>query len=301
MIDHTSTNDRITALEQQAERLQRRVERERTARMEAERIAEDGMRALYLANSDLDARILERTQQLDEALATATVASRAKSAFLAHMSHHLMTPLNGVVGMLELLGDADFEDHQSTWHASAMRSANRLDRLVRQLLLFVEVDGADLRRSSPTHRLSDVLEAVEAQWHQPMLRSGQLPMFEVVEGRDLWIPAPPELSVLFSELFSNIVEHADPGPVLVCLRVLGHETVAIDVEDAGPGITPEMREMARSLGVRGDLERIADASTGLGLVLMKRIAEALGGQVHLGVMSPTTITVEIPLAIEEAV
>lgn len=295
MPDQTGASERITALEQNVERLERRVERERKARMEAERIAEDGMRSLYLANSDLDARILERTGQLNEALVAANTAVRAKSAFLAHMSHHLMTPLNGVVGMLELLGDTDFEAHQTEWHASAMRSANRLDRLVRQLLLFTEVDGADLGRAAPIRRLSDVLEAVEAQWHQPLLLAGQLPMFEVAEGRELWVPAPPQLSMLFSELFSNVVEHADPGPVLVSLRVLDNDAVAIDVEDAGPGITPEVREMARSLGVRARLETLADERSGLGLVLMKRIAEALGGQVQLGVRTPSTITVEIPV------
>lgn len=285
----------VAELLDQVARLERRVVRERSARLEAERIAEDGLRELYLANSELDARILERTVQLDNALDLANVANRGKTAFLAHMSHHLLTPLNGVVGMLELLGDADFEDHQTSWHASALRSAHRIDRLVRQLLIFAEVDGADLTQGAPVHRLSDVMEGLEIQWHRPLLLAGQLPMFEVAGSHDRWISAPAELSLLFTELFSNVVEHASPGPVNVRVRMVAEDTIAIDVEDAGPGVDAEMQRMADSLGVSDDLEQRADQSTGLGLALMKRIAESIGGCIQIAQQTPTTISVELPL------
>lgn len=285
----------VAELLEQIARLERRVVRERSARLEAERIAEDGLRELYLANNELDARILERTVQLDKALELANVANRGKTAFLAHMSHHLMTPLNGVVGMLELLGDADFEDHQASWHASALRSAHRIDRLVRQLLIFAEVDGADLAEGAPVHRLGDVLEGIETQWHRPLLLAGQLPMFEIAGSHDRWICAPAELSLLFAELFSNVVEHASPGPVNVRVRMVGADTVAIDVEDAGPGIDAETKRRADALGVSDDLERRADQSAGLGLVLMKRIAESIGGCIQIGEQTSTTISVELPL------
>jgi signal transduction histidine kinase len=282
------------ALRQQIARLEKRVQRERSARLEAERIAEDGMRSLYLANRDLDQRILERTRQLDEALEVAHTANRAKTAFLAHMSHHLMTPLNGVVGMLELLGDADYEDHQSAWHASALRSARRLDRLVRQLLSFVEVDGVDLRGSAPIRALNEELVAVEARWRQPMLRAGQLPMFDLTSVDDVWIAAPPQLAALFDEVFSNVVEHAGPGPVEVRVRLVDDSTIAVDVTDAGAGIDPATQAMASSLGIRADLEQQEDDSAPLGLVLMHRIAHGLGGRIIIGGSAKSTLTVELP-------
>lgn len=282
------------ALRQQITRLEKRVQRERNARLEAERIAEDGMRSLYLANRDLDERILERTRQLDEALEAAHTANRAKTAFLAHMSHHLRTPLNGVVGMLELLGDADYEDHQSAWHASALRSARRLDRLVRQLLSFVEVDGVDLRRTAPIRPLTEELVSIEARWRQPMLRAGQLPMFDLTSVDDLWIAAPPQLSTLFDEVFSNVVEHAGPGPVEVRVRAIADRTIAIDVTDAGPGIDPATQTMAASLGVRADLEQQGDGSAPLGLVLIHRIADGLDGRILIGGPGNSTLTVQLP-------
>jgi signal transduction histidine kinase len=299
MTDASEPSSEPDAFAEQVARLERRVQRERNARLEAERIAEDGMRSLYLANRDLDRRILERTAQLDEALDEAQVASRAKTAFLAHMSHHLMTPLNGVVGMLELLGNAEFEEHQEAWHASALRSAQRLDRLARQLLSFVEVDGVDLRHDAPIRALGEVLGAVETQWHQPMLRAGQLPLFELTGLDDLWVAAPPQLSDLFEELFSNVVEHAGPGPVQVRVRAVDDATIAVDVTDAGPGIDSATQETAASLGVRADLERQGDGSAALGLVLMRQIAEGLGGRILIGNVGPSTVTVELALERQE--
>ena len=67
-------------------RLERRLERERRARADAERIAEDGLRALYDANRSLDRRIAERTRELEDATRRAEAASNARGAFLAHIS-----------------------------------------------------------------------------------------------------------------------------------------------------------------------------------------------------------------------
>jgi len=295
MNDAVVPSGEAAALTERVASLERRVAREHNARIEAERIAEDGLRALYLSNRDLDQRILERTAQLNEALDEARAAGRAKTAFLVHMSHHLMTPLNGVVGMLELLGDADYEEHQEAWHASALRSARRLDRLARQLLSFVEVDGVDLRHDAPVRGLEEVLVAVEKRWHHAMLRAGQLPMFELTGLDGLWVVAPSQLTDVFDELFSNVVEHAGPGPVQVQVRPVDGATVAIDVTDAGSGIDAATKQTASSLGVRPDLERQGDGSAALGLVLMRQIADGLGGRVAIGEVGPSTVTVELAL------
>ena len=285
----------LAALTEHVALLERRVAREHTARLEAERIAEDGMRALYEANLDLDAKILERTEQLDAALTRAEAAVEAKGAFLAHMSHHLMTPLNGVVGMLELLSDSDFDEHHRSWHQSALRSAHRMDQLIRQILNFVEIDGVDLRREAPVRRLSDVLDAVEARWHTKLLKAGQLPIFEIAAGRSLWVAEPPALGLLFDELFANVVTHAHAGQVTVTIRHVEDNGVAVDVEDSGPGIPNDVREMAHALGVRADLEDTADGKASLGLALMTHIAVGLDGEVRFGERSPTTVSVVLPL------
>ena len=128
-----------------------------------------------------------------------------------------------------------------------------------------------------------------------MIRAGQLPIFELAAGRDLWVPDPPELSMLLSEIFSNVIDHADKGSVVVQLRRVDDTTAAIDVTDAGPGIPPGLIAIADSLGTRAAVEHPTDDTASLGLILMARIANGLGGRLILAQQSPTTVTVELPL------
>lgn len=289
-VSTTADADELAVLRARVERLEERAARERKARLEAEEIAENGMRELFRSNQDLDKRIMERTMQLDLALAEATAAGKARSQFLAHMSHHLLTPLNGVVGMLDLLGDAAFEPHQIEWHDSAQRSAHRLDRLIRQMTTYAAIGGVDLRQTAPREQLSDVLKTLAADWRQPMLLAGQLPIFETVGFGDETIAAPPELYMMFAELFDNVVKHAGPGAVTISVRTVDAATVAVDISDAGRG-AHQAQHAASPL----QIEEQGDGPAGFGLTLVRAIAEALGGRLVLAETGQSVSTVELPV------
>ncbi|MGL4928548.1 MAG: histidine kinase dimerization/phospho-acceptor domain-containing protein, partial [Plesiomonas sp.] len=86
-------------------KLQRRIERERNARKEAERLLEVKSLELYSANillesaaKGLEAQIAIRTEELKQALIRSEQAVKAKSEFFAMMSHEIRTPMNGVLG-----------------------------------------------------------------------------------------------------------------------------------------------------------------------------------------------------------
>ena len=89
--------------EERMRRLERRAQRERSAREQAEKIAEDGMRRLFLANQELDERVEERTEQLEIERRTAARNAGERAEFLRLLSRETRSPLNGIIGVMEVL------------------------------------------------------------------------------------------------------------------------------------------------------------------------------------------------------
>lgn len=278
------------AADERVERLERRVDRERSAREEAERIAEEGMRALYEANVQLDRRIAERTAELDDALAAAKASSEALRAVLVGLSHSLATPLNGVRGMLELLEDSATEEPAKGWHASATRSALRLDRLVQRLVRHVEIENVDLRARLQPATVREVLFGLEDRWRMPLAGAGQLLVVDGGPAAGLAIGTSEELDLALDELLENVREHADPGQVRLTSARTDDRRVRLELTDPGPGFP--------SAGTDSPSERLArsgDHGSQLGLVLVGRIAEGLGGRFVRDPERPSTVVLELPL------
>ena len=269
-------NDAVSAdsAEARIARLERRIDRERQARIEAEQIAEEGMRALYEANVQLDRRIADRTAELDDALAAVEASSQNLRAVLVGLSHALATPLNGVRGMLELLEESTTDEPARSWHASATRSARRLDRLVQRLIRHVEIEELDLRAALLPATAREVLFAVEQRWRSRLAAAGQLLVVDAGPHAETPIGASDELFLVFDELLHNVRTHADPGSVQVTtVEVDDPSVVRIEIRDSGPGI-PDDRD-----GLHLDrLARSGDHGSQLGFVLVDRIVQGLGGR-----------------------
>lgn len=276
-------------------RLQRRLDRERRARNEAFGIAERGLRSLYDANQELDRRIEERTEQLRDALTAAENASQAKSVFLGQMCHQLNTPLNGLLGMLELLS-ADTRDTQSQeWYNSALRSARRLERLTTRLATYVALEDRDLRSNAPRQALSDVLASVHDRWHGPCLRAGQL-LTVTADAPGAELLAGVELDIMFDELLSNVVAHAGPGAATLDAKSELHGLVTFRLTDSGPG--PSESDFAGVHGLAAEPQQTtkADAAVSLGLALIDRIVAGLGGTWSVGGPGTGQVTIVLPMA-----
>jgi signal transduction histidine kinase len=123
-------------------------------------------RALLEQHELLEKRIKDRTDQLEEAMRTAQAASQAKSEFLANISHELRTPMNGVLGMLDIALDRDLSPELAEQLQTAQRCAYSLLSLLNDILDLSKIEAGKMTLEKLPFDLR-VLLADCIQAHQP--------------------------------------------------------------------------------------------------------------------------------------
>ncbi|MEI7445839.1 MAG: response regulator [Burkholderiales bacterium] len=274
-------------------RLERRLERERDARKEAERLLEDKSRELYDANRSLQAfadrlegLVDERTVALREALGRAEAGTRAKSEFLATMSHEIRTPLNGVVGMVELLQSTALDDTQRGYVDTLLQSADTLLAIINDVLDFSRIEAGRLelerRAFSPLRLAQDVVALIAPQATQKglpvRLHTGTLP------GRVLGDPT--RLQQVWLNLLSNAVKFTERGVVTLELAAEpsadGRWRLHGAVTDTGIGMTEAQcaRLFEAFTQVDASMARRYGGS-GLGLAISSRLIGLMDGRIDV--------------------
>ncbi|MGM0576371.1 MAG: response regulator [Myxococcota bacterium] len=252
----------------------------------------------------------EREQELREAKEQAEAANRAKSQFLANMSHDLRTPMFGIIGFAELLQHTDLDLVQEEYLRLVDQSANSLLRLLNDILDFSKIEAGELELSRTHFRVCDVLDDA-LQVHAVQASSKDL---------ELFYRLPPEIPDVFVEadrlrllqvvdnLVGNAIKFTDQGHVLVNVSEVSRSDDRIElrfeVQDTGPGIAPEDRErIFEAFQQSRIVDRDSIQGTGLGLTIASRLVELMGGE--LGVESEpgegTTFWFTLPFAIHEEV
>ncbi|MEM7285993.1 MAG: ATP-binding protein [Actinomycetota bacterium] len=277
-------------------RLERRLQRERKARADAEAIAERGLRDLYEANQGLEERVLERTAELDLARHAAEAASRAKSAFIAHVSHEVRTPLNGVLGNLELLTTAvDADGAAAVFADNAGQSAKALQRLFDRLLRYVELEGADRTAETAPVKVDAFVESLASRWQTRAAKGGKLLVADPGVGPEISMRTLElELGEAVDELLDNAVRHADNGSLTIATST-SLDRVRIAIVDTGPGVPEDFRAAATPLNGGRAPER-HQGGQGLGLALATRLAESVGARLGVEGEDHTSAWIEVPLA-----
>ncbi len=272
-------------LEEEVRRLRRRLDRERESRRQAEVIADRGMRELWLANRELDARVSERTRDLEQTLSDYERVVSVRERFLGTLSHEMRTPMNGLLGMLELLEGCLADPNDLTYLATASESAARLNLLLTRLLDLLDLQTGTAGRSGAVLEIRAFAEAIERRWQRPALRTGHLLTVQRPSDTHEVFADGARIDQIVDELIDNALTHADPGLLRVTLEVegeIGDEVLELCVIDSGPGIDPSL--LAH---VADDFEMLDDSSTrraqglGLGLSLCRQTAELLDGSLEI--------------------
>lgn len=291
------------------ERLKKRLERAKLARIEAERILEEKSRELFYRNQELEElsktleqKVTERTQDLEQARDQALQATHAKSHFIANMSHEIRTPLNGVLGLLEILFDKCADAEQQALIRSASKSGNHLLHVVNEILDFSKIEAGELQVHLEAVNILEELNTVTA------------PMATVADAKDVLLetniaadfPSSIESDALrfrqiVNNLLSNAIKFTENGTVRVQLEMLSDDQYQLTVSDTGIGMTKDQLANVFSDFVQADSSISRKfGGTGLGLSITKRLVELMGGSISVTSEqgAGTTFIVQLPLKIK---
>ncbi len=255
------------------------VERETLDRAITEQILQL-QAALEQANRTLEQRVAERTAELQAALQRLTQLNQIKSNFISNISHELRTPLAHIKGYLELLAAemlGELNDEQMQAAKTALRSTDRLEKLIDDLLQFsLAARGAlslDIERFDMAQLARQVCLQADA-----LARLKVLQLDCILPEKPCWVQADSEkIEWVLNELTENAIKFTPEEGRVIVRVACGPEIVEISVEDTGIGI-PEER-IAEIFEPFHQLDETATrryGGTGLGLALTRRILEAHG-------------------------
>jgi PAS domain S-box-containing protein len=250
---------------------------------------------------DISQRV-EQEKELRAARDEALEASKAKSQFLAIMSHEMRTPLNGIMAVLDLLSATKLARKQKLFVNTATTSAEILKQHVDDVLDLTRIQAGKLEFFPRAFNLVELLEEVENINLATAAARGNTITLTNDMPQPYFIGDRKRIHQVLTNLVSNAIKFTENGRIAIAAQFKQVSTDVVTIEfsvrDTGIGIAPEQytRIFEDFVTLDGSYQRNA-AGAGLGLPICKNIVEAMDGEI--GVVSEpdagSTFWFRIPL------
>jgi two-component system sensor histidine kinase/response regulator len=241
-----------------------------------------------------------------DAREAAEAASRAKSEFLAVMSHEVRTPMNGVLGAAELLLDTELRSEQHSLVETVVRSGRSLMVVLNDILDFSKIEAGRLELEAVAFDVCQIVEDVlELMAERADAKGIELLSRLPVASPTIVVGDAGRLRQILGNLVGNAIKFTATGSVTVSVEfgvVAGEQdAVFFRVDDTGIGIPENKTATAFEAFAQADASTTRQyGGTGLGLAIVKRLVGLMGGRVgvesRLGEGSRFWFTATLPSA-----
>ncbi|WP_425039281.1 PAS-domain containing protein [Primorskyibacter sp. S187A] len=257
-----------------------------------ERAVAARLRAL---NEELEARVAERTTELEAAVASAERANASKSRFVAAASHDLLQPLSAAKLFVGALQGGQKSGLEEDTLSKALSALGAVEGIIDALLDISRLESGRAVFDKRAFPLSQIFRALNDEL-SPLAQQKGL-QFRMVDSSLMVQSDPSYLRRIIQNLATNAVRYTRRGRVVLGARRVGRDA-RIEVWDTGPGIAPEHQAEIFQEFRRLDAPASASEGLGLGLAIVERACAGLGHSINLR-STPghgTTFSVTVPTA-----
>ncbi|MBC7542817.1 MAG: response regulator [Candidatus Sericytochromatia bacterium] len=229
--------------------------------------------------------------------------SRLKSAFLARMSHEIRMPLNGIVGMAQVLRESALAPAQQASLNQLIRASDFLQAIVNDVLDLSKIEAGHLVLQPCPFDLPEACAAVTALFEPEATRKGLTLTIDIDPATPQWVMADPlRWRQIVTNLVGNAVKFTDQGVVAVSLgqSPADGRRCRLTVTDTGIGIAVAAGNIFDDYVQGLDHGTVRAQGTGLGLSICRQLVTAMGGTIgytsELGHGSCFTVELAFPAA-----
>lgn len=252
----------------------------------------DGAQGLQVIGRDVTA-YKQLAHALEVARASAEAASRAKSEFVANMSHEVRTPMNGIMGMTEILLGTPLLEDQQQYVQMVKSSADALLHVVNDVLDYSKIEAGRLELDPVPFVLRDMLaESMHPVAVRAQQKGLELSYRVAPDVPEALVGDPERLNQVLVNLLGNAIKFTATGDVHLDVRLApdappphlpgGQCAVAFSVSDTGIGISADKQALIFEAFTQADASTTRRfGGTGLGLAISSRLVQMMGGQISV--------------------